>query len=69
MSNFGRVWKKIQGLQRLMTPPSKGKMRERAELIGGKLNVWSAPKSGTEVDPSIAASRAYATVRAPGGGG
>jgi signal transduction histidine kinase len=35
-------------------------MRERAELVGGKLTVWSAPESGTEVELSIAAARAYA---------
>jgi signal transduction histidine kinase len=35
-------------------------MRERASLIGGKLTVWSAPDSGTEVELSIPASHAYA---------
>jgi signal transduction histidine kinase len=35
-------------------------MRERAELIGGKLAVWSEVDSGTEVELSIPASRAYA---------
>jgi len=35
-------------------------MRERAQLIGGKLTVWSAPDSGTEVELSIPASHAYA---------
>lgn len=34
-------------------------MRERAELIGGKLNVWSGPGAGTEVELTIAASHAY----------
>ena len=34
-------------------------MRERAKLIGGKLNVWSELDSGTEVELSIPASRAY----------
>lgn len=38
-------------------------MRERADLAGGKLMVWSAPGSGTEVEVTIPASRAYATVR------
>jgi len=36
-------------------------MRERAELVGGKLTVWSKLDSGTEVDLSIPASTAYAT--------
>ncbi len=36
-------------------------MRERAELIGGKLTVWSALDSGTELELSIPAARAYAT--------
>jgi signal transduction histidine kinase/ligand-binding sensor domain-containing protein len=36
-------------------------MRERAELAGGKLVVWSKLDSGTEVDLSIPASTAYAT--------
>lgn len=35
-------------------------MRERAEIIGGKLTVWSAPGAGTEVELTIPASRAYA---------
>ena len=34
-------------------------MRERAKLIGGKLTVWSELDSGTELELSIAASRAY----------
>jgi len=36
-------------------------MRERAKLMGGKLAVWSALDSGTEVELSIPASRAYET--------
>jgi signal transduction histidine kinase len=36
-------------------------MRERAKLIGGKLTVWSELDSGTEVELSIPASRAYTT--------
>ncbi len=36
-------------------------MRERAKLMGGKLTVWSGPKSGAEVELSIPAARAYAT--------
>lgn len=39
-------------------------MRERAKLMGGNLTVWTAPDSGTEVELSIPASRAYATPRA-----
>jgi len=34
-------------------------MRERAKLIGGELTVWSELDSGTEVELSIAAARAY----------
>jgi signal transduction histidine kinase/ligand-binding sensor domain-containing protein len=34
-------------------------MRERAKLIGGKLTVWSELNSGTEVELSIPAARAY----------
>jgi len=34
-------------------------MQERAKLIGGKLTVWSELDSGTEVELSIPASRAY----------
>ena len=34
-------------------------MRERAELMGGKLAVWSELDSGTEVELRIPASRAY----------
>jgi signal transduction histidine kinase len=36
-------------------------MRERAELIGGHLDVRSRIGSGTEIDLSIPASMAYAT--------
>jgi len=36
-------------------------MRERAELIGGKLTVWSAPGSGTEIELSIPDTHAYAS--------
>jgi PAS domain S-box-containing protein len=36
-------------------------MRERAELTGGKLVVWSELNSGTEVELRIPASRAYET--------
>jgi signal transduction histidine kinase len=34
-------------------------MQERARLIGGKLDVWSELGSGTEVELSIPASKAY----------
>ncbi len=34
-------------------------MRERAKLIGGKLAVWTAPDSGTEIELSVPASRAH----------
>jgi signal transduction histidine kinase len=36
-------------------------MRERAELLGGKITVWSELDSGTEVDLSIPAANVYAT--------
>jgi signal transduction histidine kinase len=36
-------------------------MRERATLMGGTLAVWSELDSGTEVELSIPASRAYET--------
>jgi PAS domain S-box-containing protein len=38
-------------------------MRERADLIGGELNVRSQPDAGTEVEFTIAASRAYFNAR------
>lgn len=38
-------------------------MRERAEVAGGKLTIWSAQGVGTEVDLSIPASRAYVATR------
>jgi signal transduction histidine kinase len=34
-------------------------MRERAERIGGQLDVWSEPGAGTEVELKIAASIVY----------
>jgi signal transduction histidine kinase/ligand-binding sensor domain-containing protein len=40
-------------------------MRERAELVGGKLDVWSKFGSGTEVELAVPASVAYRTSRAP----
>ena len=36
-------------------------MRERAKLMGGKLAVWSELDSGTELELSIPATRAYET--------
>ena len=36
------------------------RMHERAKLIGGKLSVWSARDSGTEIERSTPAARAYA---------
>jgi len=39
-------------------------MRERAELVGGRLDVWSEVGAGTEIDLTIPAAKAYATVRA-----
>src|SRR5580704_6043655 len=36
-------------------------MRERAKIVGGQLDVWSELDSGTEVELSIPASRAYVT--------
>ena len=36
-------------------------MRERAELIGGRLTIWTAVASGTEIELKVPAGRAYAT--------
>jgi signal transduction histidine kinase len=38
-------------------------MRERAELIGGRLTIWSEAGDGTEVELRIPAGAAYATAR------
>jgi signal transduction histidine kinase len=38
-------------------------MHERAELIGGKLTVWSAVAAGTEIEFRVSSSRAYAASR------
>ena len=38
-------------------------MRERAEQIGGKLSVWSAPGSGTELVLSVPGAIAYDTAK------
>jgi len=40
-------------------------MRERAKRVGGKLNVWSAPDSGTEIELSVPAVHAYPASSAP----
>jgi signal transduction histidine kinase/ligand-binding sensor domain-containing protein len=40
-------------------------VRERADLVGGRLTVWSASGSGTEIELTIPASRAYAESPAP----
>ena len=34
-------------------------MRERARLMGGKLTVWTAAQSGTEIELIIPAAHAY----------
>jgi len=39
-------------------------MRERAELIGGRLTVWSAPDRGTKIECNLRSSLAYAAARA-----
>jgi signal transduction histidine kinase len=39
-------------------------MRERAELVGGSLEVWSQLDSGTEVELSVPASIAYSKILA-----
>lgn len=41
-------------------------MQERAELMGGKLAVWSEPDSGTEIELTIPASIAYTESPATG---
>ena len=35
-------------------------MRERAQHIGGQLNIWSNPGAGTEIDLRVPAKVAYA---------
>ena len=39
-------------------------MRERAELVGGRLEVWSEVGAGTEIDLTIPAARVYAAAGA-----
>ena len=39
-------------------------MRERAELVGGRLEVGSEVGAGTEIDLTIPGAKAYATARA-----
>jgi signal transduction histidine kinase len=38
-------------------------MRERANSIGAKLNLWSGPESGTEVELTVPAATAYRSPR------
>ena len=38
-------------------------MRERAEVIGGKLEIWSQINAGSEVELTIPANLAYAGSR------
>jgi hypothetical protein len=40
-------------------------MRERAKLMRGKLTVWTAPDSGTEIELNIPAARPYAASAGP----
>jgi hypothetical protein len=42
-------------------------MRERAKLVGGRLEVWSKLESDTEVELSVPASVAYAASSLGGG--
>ena len=44
-------------------------MRERAELVGGKLAVWSEVASGTEIELVIPSAIAYAKAQAASAGG
>jgi signal transduction histidine kinase len=41
-------------------------MRERAELVGGRLEVWSKTRSGTQVQLTVPAAAAYADSPPPG---
>jgi signal transduction histidine kinase len=40
-------------------------MRERAEHLGGELEVWSEPGAGTEIELRVPASIAYETALSP----
>jgi signal transduction histidine kinase/ligand-binding sensor domain-containing protein len=40
-------------------------MRERAEIVGGRLEVWSRPYTGTEVELSVPGAVAYGTSSEP----
>jgi signal transduction histidine kinase len=42
-------------------------MRERAQRLGGELEVWSEPGAGTEVELRIPASIVYESSRARNG--
>ena len=48
------------GARREVEPHAPDGLRERAELIGGNLEVWSQRQSGTEVELKIRAAIAYA---------
>jgi signal transduction histidine kinase len=39
-------------------------MRERAELVGGRLAIWTAAASGTEIELTVPAAQAYTAVPA-----
>jgi signal transduction histidine kinase len=43
-------------------------MRERADLIGGKVRIWSAPEIGTEIELTVPAVRAYRAPPSTGSG-
>jgi hypothetical protein len=40
-------------------------MRERAEVVGGKLEVWSKLNSGTQVELSVPGKIAYGMLSRP----
>jgi signal transduction histidine kinase/ligand-binding sensor domain-containing protein len=57
--------------QKMLDEPREGHfglpgMRERAGLIGARLDVWSNPGLGAEVELTVPAAAAYATPRARG---
>jgi signal transduction histidine kinase len=41
-------------------------VRERAEMIGGSLALWTSPNSGTELELKVPGARAYRAVSRPG---